>query len=479
MIKRLLSAGLVATILTLTLAGCDDTKGRALFSGPVELPPASMLKTPFKDPTTPVLYELPSQALATWREYAKYRPALVLFSNQPLLDLIPSVRKKEVHQLLLKGSVPEIVNRAQTLTNDPAILPTEAISAAIDNGLISELVLVLPSQKKAEEIDLENFRQRALANGFLTDAEAGGLTLLNGVISGAARGLPIRIVHPDHLPKIEKPTLLHIDLAFFKGMYINEIKTPSYELLHQLATNVSAANYATIGTTLSFSNQEGGIALESRFLIRDLAAVLRKPELLTGATPASWALRSSALYHATMFAQDKARDLNFQAAKESPEDAAALHRLALDLFEQGLSNQGFTALDQAVELDPGYGLEYLYLAEQGFKMGKKQKSIELIAKAAKTFPSNPFIRQEMSNQLIQSGRVKEARPLITELRALTWSKEFYPEVPKLLEEMADAAAIDSLLPPTPDPISSPTESAPQMPAGEKMPKFNHMGMPGR
>lgn len=474
MIKRIIFAGVTAIFFVLTLLACDNHKGTSLQEGTTETPTATMLKTPFKDAIEPVLYELPSGALATWRDYAEYKPTLVLYSTHPLLDPIPAERKKAIGKLLKHGTAAEIVSRARLLSSNPIILPPEAVSAAIDNGIFSELVIVLPNLKSPEEVTLDKLRKRMISAGFLSEAESAGLTLNDGVVSGTVRNLPLRVVHPQRLPKIMTPIILHVDLGYFKDMYVNEIKTPAYELLHQLATSVKNADYPTLATTLSFSNQEVDFSLESRFMIRDLADILRQPQFLGGNTPASWGLRTNALYATAMFEESRARELTAQAVKVSPNDAAAHYSLALDLFKQRHAEEGFAALDQAVALDRGYGLEYLELAERGKELGKMDKSIDLLQRAAQAIPDTPFIRLELINQLIQSGRVKEARPLIAALRKLDWSEMFYPEIPRLLVQMEEAAAVDTVMPKK-SPVTPPAAAPTNNPAGG-MPGFNHMGM---
>lgn len=502
MSKATMTHCLIFLVCLLTLISCDQReespvppatapgepsfieKFTKLISGDASKPrngepisaPAQLLKVIMLDSVEPVLYELPSQALATWREFGRYRPILVLFSTHPLLDPIPAERQKTIGDLMREGSAKELAQRASLLRSDPAVLPPETVSVAIDHGLFAEIVVVLPNNKPPEEVDLARFSKRALLAGFLTEAEASGLSLNDGTISGTVRGIPLRIAHPDKLPKIEQPVVLHVDLGFFKDSYINEVKSPSYNLLQQLATSLKDAGYNTLATTLSFSNQEVGFSLESRFLIRDLAELLRQPQLLDGGTPASWTLRSGALYAASMFAESKARELTMQAVQENPEDAAAHYALAMDLFEQKMPDQAFASLDRAVALDRGYALEYIALAERGFEIRQSDKAIELLAKAAQILPENPFIRLQLANQLIRASRVKEARPIIAELLELKWSEVIYPETVPLLKRMQEAAAIDVIVPlPATEPRIE--EALPNKPAG-RMPGFNHMGMGG-
>lgn len=467
----IVATSLILLALLLAVTACKEKNDRG--PSPPPLPPIQT-RIAFQAGIEPTLYELPSQALATWRHFAAYKPILVLFSTHPLLTPVEANRINSATKLLQEGTDDAIIRRSRTLTENPAILPPEAVSAAITANFFSEIVLVLPTTKKPEEVSLDSFRERALKSGFLSDSEAKGLRLDDGTIRGTVRGLPLSIPHPDKLPKLAKPILLHVDLGFFKDMYVNEVKTPAYDLIYQLVTNIQAADYQTQAATLSFSNQEIGFGLESRFLIRDLAEILRRPQLIGGNTPPSWTLRAQAMYASTLFNEDKARELTAQAVKTNPEDAAAHYALALSLFAQNLPEEGFAALDQAVALDRGYGLGYLMFAERAREMGKGENSIELLQKAAQAIPENPFIHRELAHQLIQASRVKEARPLIAELRRLDWSETFYPDIPPLLEKMAEAASVDVVLPKSSRDQETP--SPPPERATNRMPGFNHKGM---
>lgn len=460
-------------LLSLLLGLCScDKPGEPVTTPALPAPPAAV-KIPLEVAIEPVSYELPSGALATWRDSAAYKPALVLFSSHPMLNPIEEETLPAVRTLILNREGSEIIQRSRLWSADPAFLAPQTVSAAIGAGLISELIIVRPDKKTPEEFSLENFRQQFAAAGFLTQREAQALTLTEGGgVNGKIRGIPLRVVHPDRLPKLSKPVLLHIDLGYFKDLYINEIKTPSYDLIHNLTIQIKEAKLPTLATTLSFSNQESGYSLESRFLIRDLAELLRNPRLLEDGTPASWALRASALYAATMFSESKARELIQQAVALTPEDAAVHYALALDLFEQKLNDQAFTALEQATKLDRGYALEYIFLAERGFELDQHSKAIDLLHRAVAALPDSPILRLQLAKQLINAGRGNEALPIIAELKSLKWSEKFHPGALSLLNEMEQIAAANTI-PRRPD--SSPQTKT--TPGG--MPGFNPMmGIPG-
>jgi len=393
----------------------------------------------FEEPVESARYEVPSSALATWRGFASRKPALLLFSKHPFLDPLADNLREDVRALLSNGTAEDINRRGRLRAADPVFFPPNTVSAAIEGRLISELVYVYPTSRPVAEFSLPDFQRRALGAGFLTEAEALALTLQDGVISGTVRGIPFRCVHPEALPKIDAPVLVHIDLGYFESLYANDIKTPVYGLIYDLSKALRAAAYPVLAVSLSYSNQETGFSLDSRFIISDLAELLRHPEWLTQEVPASWTLRSQALFASTMFAESTSLELTAEAAQINPDDPAALYHQALVLFRQEQPDEAFVLLDQAVALDAGYALAYIDLAETGLESGQWEKALELLGKAAQHFPDDPFIRMRQADILIRHDRGQEALPLLRDLRQLPWSPVHYYGIPGYLKEMQAAA----------------------------------------
>ncbi|WP_305046015.1 tetratricopeptide repeat protein [Geoalkalibacter sp.] len=421
-------------LLALVMGGCEQRREQ-----PTDKRAEALPRKPFHEALEPELYELPSGALATWRAHARHQPALVLFANHPYLDPLPETGREELRDFLRTATPEDIVRRARFFVPDPAFLPPQALSAAIAAGLFSEIVFVYPGTQEKDAFSLEDFQRRALAAGFLNEEETRALSLHDGVIGGRVRGLPLRCVHPEALPSLDKPVILHIDLGYFKDLYQNEIRTPVYDLLHQTATAIRDAGFPALAVTLSFSNAEVGFSLESRFMISDLAELLRRPAALEGGTPRSWTYRAAALFAGAMFMEGRFRELTEEAAQAGPADAAAQYALSLVRFQQGRDEEGFALLDRAVALDRGFALDYLELAEVGAEQGRWDKVLELIEKAAALDPRNPFPRLRQADALIQGGRGNEALPLLDALRRLPWSPRHHPDILRLLEEMMQAA----------------------------------------
>lgn len=469
MIRATLSLSLF--FLLLYLPACETRRDTSQEPANIAVqlsPPTMTTKSPFREAMEPILYELPSGALATWRDFAPLKPALILFSSHPLLLPLYEEDRRDIRNLILNAPHQEIVRRSRLWSADPLFLPPQTISAAIDAGLFSELIFVFPTDKNGEEVSLAAFRNQAMAAGFLTKSEAQALTLNEGIISGSVRKTPLRVAHPLRLPKLLKPTIIHLDLSYFEKLYINEIKTPVYDLIHATILDIKDAAPPTLAVTLSYSNQEATYGLESRFMINDLAAILRNPQYLDTTAPASWSLRASSFYFATMFSESKADELTLQAAKANPDDPAALFNLAVLHLKQKRSAEGFAALDKAVALDRGYALAYLDLAMNGRAMGEKEKSIELLRKATEAWPENSISRVDLAYLLLENDHRKEAAALLQELKKLPWSVNLHPQIPGFLNALSDAAQSDAPVLRLPDPPNQ--ESSLVAPAKQTPPR---------
>ena len=404
-------------------------------SAPVAIP-AHIL---FIDKVTPAVYELPSGALATWRQFAANKPALVLFAAHPLLDPLHAGDRDAVRNFVLTAPPDELVRRGRALTADPMLTSPQTLSAAIEAGLISELIFVQPTTKASDKISLSAFQQKAFAAGFFTEQEALALTLADGVISGTVRGLPFRCVHPEKLPKLAGPVLVHIDLGYFKDLFVDDIKSPPYGLLYDLITAIRASGWSTRAATLSYSNQEAEFSLETRFLISNLADVLERPEWLASGSPITWKMRADARYARAMIDETTAEELTAQAVAVSPDDPDALYDLAHLRLTQKRSEEALPLLDRATALDPGYALANLELIEIAVSLGNWKTAEELSRKAAAAMPDNPFIRIGLADLLIRRERGSEALPLLRDLQQLPWSPAYHPDTPGLLREMIEVA----------------------------------------
>ena len=472
-----ISFRLFPLILLFVLTACEKNTGstdKKIPAAPIPVVQAALQpRAIFREAVSPMSFELATGALSVWRSYSAIRPALVLFASHPMLTPTSAELRDDIGRLIATASDQEIIRRGRATASDTLLVSPQTVSAALDAKIFSEIVVVLSTREAPDAVSLEKFVKRATEAGFLTTAEGTALTLNGSTISGTVRGIPLRIAHPDGLPPVNGPMLLHVDLGYFKESYANEVKTPIYDLIYQFATSVRDAGYQPTATTLSYSNQEVGYALTSRFVLRDLAQIMLHPEYLAGDTPASWKLRASALYASIMFNEAEAQNMTVHAAKETPGDAAALFDLALLHFQHAEPELGFQVLDQAVAIDPGFAPAYVELADQGQSMGQWGKSFELLNKAVSALPNDHELRVRYAGDLIQRGRTAEARPHLETLQQLTWSDIYHKGMPETLLRMQEAAKVDStqILPDAEQtPRVKPTDSSRSMPP-------SHMGIP--
>lgn len=388
----------------------------------------------------PLRVELAAAALPFWREFQNLKPALVLMSFDPFLKPIPADQTQRAVELVQQGSADDFARHGSYFRADPVILPNQTLSAAIDAGLFSKIYWVFPAKITPEQLDLAKFCEQMIEAGFFTAEEAAALTLKEGSIFGTLRGLPIEAIHYLAFPDVDEPMVLHIDLSYFQGLYDNEITTPLYDLIHQTGTTLNRSGWKPLVTTLSYSTMEGEIALETRFVISNLADILANPSMLDAESmPATWDLRAKGLHAADMFTESKKRELYREAAELAPTDPTTLYDLFQAQFVAKELDQALTTLDRAVALDPGYAATYLALADMALKDSNAPITLKLLTKAKPYFPYNPFIDLQRADLLLQKGESKAAIELLEALKKEHWSSIYRSEMPGVIDNMLQAA----------------------------------------
>lgn len=274
-----------------------------------------------------------------------------------------------------------------------------------------------------------------IESGYLTRKETEALTLKDGVYQGSVRGVPFSTVHWRRLDAVKGPMVLHIDLSFFKGLYDNEVKTPLYDLLHETAASLRETGWQPLATTLSYSVRDGAISIDTRFLLRNLADIFRRPAILDEPMPETWNRRAEALYAADMYSDSKKIELYQANAAKAPQDPTVVYDLFQGHFLAKKIDPALEALDRAVALDPGYAAAWLDLAQMAAKDGKPEIALKLLGKAAAVYPADSFIQMQRADLLLQADRRQEALPIVERLKALSWSKIYHADVPALLERM--------------------------------------------
>lgn len=444
---------IVILLLAALAAGCERnqppqtgsqapaTPATPAAAGPAAPPPGLTGGTQqlFVQAMEPALFELPTDALPVWRQHAETKPTLALLSFDPFLQPLRPELRGAALDLAKTGNAADLLAKGRIFRAEPTLLPTQTLSAALEAGFFSRLCWVFPSTAKPEQLTLELFQKQMRDTGFMTESEVAALQLADGIYTGTVRGVPFQAIHPWALPKLEGPLLLHIDLSYFKGLYKDNATTPIYNLLHQTATGLRDTGWTPRAVTLSFSTEEGAVSLDTRFLLRDLATLLGRPELLDGDPPAHWNQRADALYGVDVFTAEKMLELVEKMVAEAPEDPSVQYDHYTTLFAAKKLEPALAALDRAVAGDPGYAYAYAELAQIAVKDRNAQATVDLLRKAAAAYPENPFIPLQMADVQITTGAAQEALQTLQPLKQLTWSKAYHDDIPALLNRMSQDA----------------------------------------
>lgn len=433
----------------LLFSGCESRENQreAVAATPVTPTPevkaeaAEALTTPatsvlLHEPIELQRYEVPSQALLQWYRLRSARPALLIYSNDPLLQATsPAMQKNLLAQLAAQNPAALRFDIA-----DPAILPKMTLQAALQAGLFSAVYWMMPSKAEVSALSVETFREQMLALGALSDEEARTLTLRDGVFSGTVRGVPFHAVHPQAAFAIKGPAVLHFDLSYLAPLYQGEIKTQIYPLIYRTLQQLSDQQIATLAAGFSYSQLSGEIPLGSRFVGDLFAQLFMQPSLLEESMPADWQTRAKALYLPNLFIVDDARKLLLQLVETHPDDPSlhyALYSVSRDIRAERHAALGH--LGEAVQRDPVYALEYLQLAPLAREMGYHDEALRMLRLAHQAAPDNPFITLELAGALLSAGQGASATPLLQELQGMPWSATLYPDMPVILEQMLDDA----------------------------------------
>ena len=441
--------------LTLLLSGCEregppatvthtaaETTAETTSVAPDAARPENQATAPavtsilLHDPIELQRYEVPSQALQQWYPLRSLRPALLLYSKDPLLQSTTPAVQKNLMARLKDHDYPAL----QFDISNPAILPKMTLHAALSAGLFSQVYWVMPTNAAIAELSLEVFRTQMLQAGALSDEEARTMTLRDGVFSGMVRGFPFHALHPQAELTIEGPVAFHFDLSFLSPLYKGEIKTPLYPLLYQTLKQLRNQQLKTISTSFTYAQLNSEVPLGSRFLGDVFEALFKAPQRLDEKLPEAWQERAKALYLPELFSAEEARNTLLHQAEAHPEDPS-LH-YALYQVSRQLSSARRAALDHladAVRLDPVYALEYLVLAPVAREKDHPEEALRVLGLAHEAYPGHPFIALELCRALLDAKHGSSAEPILQSLLDLHWSTPFYPDMPRFLQQLLTEA----------------------------------------
>jgi hypothetical protein len=416
-----------------------EQKAPAKVATPETVTPPLTSKRLLQEGIEATLVEVPTQALPIWRQYREQKPTLVLYSRDPFLARTPAALEEESIELVQNGAPDKLATRLLFPSSNPLLLPDMALDSALRAGLFSRVVWVFPAKVPIDKLEGEVIPQQLLELGAIDQDEAQTFVYAEGVASGIVQGLPFNAVHPEALPTLQGPVVLHIDLSFFQPLYKGEIKTPLYPLLYKTMSDIAKLDWQGVCATLSYSNISSGLPLATRFIGPTLASLLREPGLLDAQLPANWARRDKTLYLPNFFKTEEINKLYQEMDSAEPEDAS------IKFGHYQVSRQlkdGTRALDllaQAVALDPVYGLEYPDLSSVAMEKGRPLEAVKMLRLATAALPDNPFLALRLASFLIQNGHPEQAINLLTDLDTLPWSETYFPEMSAQLVALISAA----------------------------------------
>ena len=424
---------LLITFLLLLIGGYDRSEALSAITQPEDAKTAaSSKKILLNDQVALHRYEVPSQALLEWYAWRSSRPALLLYSNSPLMQATtPLIQNNLIQHLAGKDQ--------RALRYDianPAILPQMTLHAALEGELFSAVYWVMPIDIAITELSIDIFRKQMIQIGALSNEDAQTLTLHEGVFSWTVHGVPFHALHPQAEFAIKGPVVFHFDLSYLSPLYEGEIKSPLYPLIYQTLDKLSNLKIETLTAGFSYSQISGEVPLGSRFVGEVLAQLFKQPNMLKEKLPAAWTQRANALYLPDLFNVAQARDILMMLSETNPDDAS-LH-YALYHVSRGSNSTRQAALGhlaEAVRRDPTYALEYLVLAPKAREKGRPDEALRILSLAREANPDNPFIALELVHSMIEMGHGDTGVPILKELLNLNWSTAFYPDMPSYLKQL--------------------------------------------
>jgi hypothetical protein len=393
-----------------------------------------------QEPIVPVLVENPAQALAYWQQHKASRPTLILLSNDPFLQPLPTQTAKQVLSELASASRQEIVSRSTARIANPLLMPAMATSAALRGQLFSSIIWEVPTDTSRDKLSAQAFRTQLLDLGVISDEEASSIEYDDGVFSGRVRNVPFQARHPQAMTPVTGPVIVHIDVGYFSPLYEGEIKTKLYPLIYKTLDKLRQQAVHVLAVTISYSNQSGNLPLNTRFIGPDLATIFQQPTLLDKELPRLWKQRSKVLFLPNFFQVKEINQLLLDMDISDPGQASIKYALYQAQITRKQGDVALGYLAQAVALDSGYGLEYLALSSLARDNNLPDKSLEMLQLAAKTFPDDPFIKIQIISHLQKRSQIDPAHKILEQLQGLDWSETFYPNWPAKLEELKNRLA---------------------------------------
>ncbi len=401
------------------------------------LPPTASL---LMEPVDLRRFELPTEAITVWREFKAYKPALLVLSNNPFLTQLPELMRPKATTLLQSATRQEIQVQSNPQMAAPLLFPEMAVDAVMRDKMIGQYIWAIPMKDGQAPLTTESFRARLLDHRLITPHEAEALEVdEHGVAHGSLRDLPFTAGDLETLPKPDSPVIVHIDLSYFQTQYVNEMKTPVFQLVQDAMQRLQKMECQVLAVTFSYGNLDGRIALDVRFMGDALTDIMKSPDIIYDDLLGNYKRQADALYLEAMFRKEQAQGLYLAQERDLPKSAWVQHNLFRSAASHKQGNLALERLAKAVELDKVFAMAYFDLSDQALRARQPAEALRMLKLASDTFPDNPTIKLKMAELAYTLMDFKTAEHLIKQLQSLPWSEIYHPDMHNKLDRFIQMA----------------------------------------
>ena len=376
--------------------------------------------------------ELASEALSVWRQYASSDTTLILLSNDPMLSPVPGELVAKVSSFVLGASQTDIAQQSSPQNSAVTFLPNMTVDIATRAGWFGQIVWLIPEQNKEQELSVERLQGQFLEAGLASDQEVKSFKADGQRIVGEIRNSSWTIQNSVDLPELKGPVILHIDQSYFAKLYKNEVATPLMPLvinvLNSLRTDLQVK-----AVTFSYGNLDHRVSLDVRFIGDLLAGFIERPDIFEKPVASGWRYQSDILYLQNFFKTEEILKLAKEMENKRPESAWVKFSLYRAAQMNKLGTEALKYLSEAVNRDKAYALEYESLSDLAYEKGRPKEALRMLGLAANAFPGNFGIKLKMAKLSAELGDKTTALHLVEQLRGLSWSPVYFPDMPEYLK----------------------------------------------
>ena len=353
--------------------------------------------------------ELPQESIRIWKESRRIRKpiTLLLISSSPGLSPLDRRNLRKARALYRRGDWEGLFSKDYPTAKSYPIGPGNFLWFAARERLIREIYWAAPAKKSVQSESMDKFRKFLESIG-LSKAEVRTFRHYRSDIRGMVAGVPVRIFALKDLPRIRRRMVVLADPGFFNNLYKNEVKTPFLDLFGGVMNSLGSSGIRVSDAVISYSSYLPPLSVKERFIARYLYTYFSDPKELKNGPPATWKLRSQAMYDGTFYQINNVAQSYADAIKKDPKDPSLAYDMALTLFEMKDLKGVRMELANTVGLDKNYYPAYIDMANYFFSQKMPPDSEYFARIAVKINPKDPRCWTALYNALYAEKRYKEA-----------------------------------------------------------------------